>query len=183
MEFQLTEIEKQKATENHNLVFHFLSKHNLNVDEYYDVVVFGYLKAVKIYSERKELQKYAFSTIAYRQMNWTLKNFWKYLYRQKRYANVYSLDACTENSQQHNLSIYEVQSNGVDEPYHEVECKMMFENAINMLNELEMETMHMKYMGYNDGEIAKAKGIKITVVKEILEQALNKTCVAMECAF
>lgn len=44
MGFQLTEIEKQQATENHNLVFHFLSKHHLNVDEYYDVVVFGYFK-------------------------------------------------------------------------------------------------------------------------------------------
>ena len=35
------------AAENHGLVLKFLNENHLPEDEYYDVVIFGYLKAVK----------------------------------------------------------------------------------------------------------------------------------------
>lgn len=46
---RLTEEQKAFAEENHNLIYTFLHKKNLSFDEYYDVVVMGYLKAVANY--------------------------------------------------------------------------------------------------------------------------------------
>ena len=42
----LNEEQRRFATENHNLVYAFLNEKGLSEDEYYDVVIFGYLYAV-----------------------------------------------------------------------------------------------------------------------------------------
>ena len=55
------------AEKYHHLIYAFLSKHKLPVDEFYDIAVFGYLRAVRKYLARPELrEQYKFSTIAYR---------------------------------------------------------------------------------------------------------------------
>ena len=43
----LTAEEQHLAAENHDLVFAFLKEKELPIDVYYDVVIFGYLKAVQ----------------------------------------------------------------------------------------------------------------------------------------
>lgn len=42
----LTRKQQKFAEENHNLVYSFLNKKKLNESVFYDVVIFGYLKAV-----------------------------------------------------------------------------------------------------------------------------------------
>ncbi len=64
----LTKEQQEFAAEHHNLVYDFLHKNKLPESEYYDVAIFGYLRAVLKYFNRKELQIYAFSTIAWRAM-------------------------------------------------------------------------------------------------------------------
>ncbi len=61
--------EKIMAEENHDLVLHFLRKHGLSMNEYYDVVIFRYLLAVKKWFCRPELNRYKFSTIAWYAMS------------------------------------------------------------------------------------------------------------------
>ena len=39
------------------------------MDEYYDIVIFGYLSAVQDFDENPELSRYSFTTIAWRRMN------------------------------------------------------------------------------------------------------------------
>ncbi len=72
---KLTEEQKIFATENHNLIYTFLSRKNLDSDNFYDIVVFGYLRAVKKYFRNQEIWKYQFSTIAYKEMNGELLNY------------------------------------------------------------------------------------------------------------
>lgn len=61
----LTEAESEFAAEHHSVIYGYLRKAGLPEDDFYDVVVFGYLRAVRKYLARPELRKYSFSTIAY----------------------------------------------------------------------------------------------------------------------
>ena len=42
------------------------------MDEFYDVVIFRFMRAVKQYDERDDLKQYKFSTIANNAMRWAL---------------------------------------------------------------------------------------------------------------
>ena len=48
---EMTPLQKQFAEEHQNVVFRFLNKKGLPVDDYYDIVIFGYLQAVQEYDE------------------------------------------------------------------------------------------------------------------------------------
>jgi RNA polymerase sigma-70 factor (ECF subfamily) len=70
----LTMEQSAYAEEHHNLIYAFLHKHGYSVDEYYDVVAFGYLRAVQRYLEHEELRIYAFSTIVFAAMRSEMGN-------------------------------------------------------------------------------------------------------------
>ena len=44
-----TEEEKMLAEKNHDLVYQFLRAHNYSMEDYYNIVVFGYLKGIQKY--------------------------------------------------------------------------------------------------------------------------------------
>ena len=44
-----TEEEKRLAENNHDLVYQFLKAHNYSMEDYYNIVVFGYLKGIQKY--------------------------------------------------------------------------------------------------------------------------------------
>ena len=94
----LTGEQKHLAELNHDLVYKFLNKNNLSEAEYYDVVIFGYLCAAQEYCENPKLQKYSFSTVAWRKMVCAVKNHMKYLAREKRDFPTISLSEMLGNS-------------------------------------------------------------------------------------
>ena len=71
----LTKEQRRFAAENHGLIYSFLNAQGWEECEYYDIAAFGYLSAVRRYLTRPELQKYAFSTIAWRAMGRSISNF------------------------------------------------------------------------------------------------------------
>lgn len=74
-EFKLTEGQRRFAEDNHHILEDFLKYRNLPFDEFYDVVVFRFLLAVKQYDEREDLKQYSFSTIAKNHMRSALGNY------------------------------------------------------------------------------------------------------------
>lgn len=93
---KLTEQEKKFAEDNHNLIYGFLHRYRYSIEEWYNVVVFGYLKAVQTYNRRKELQgKYDFPFIAWQYMRSEIGNHFKIQNSQKRKPpqSVISLDS------------------------------------------------------------------------------------------
>lgn len=42
-----TEEEKRLAEKNHDLVYQFLRAHSYSMEDYYNIVVFGYLKGIQ----------------------------------------------------------------------------------------------------------------------------------------
>ena len=70
----------------------YLHFNNLTVDEFYDIAVFGYLRAVRKYLARPELRQYKFSTIARRAMSCDVRHSKEYWNRAKRKGDVCSFD-------------------------------------------------------------------------------------------
>lgn len=62
---KLTNEERLYAAIHHGLVYRFLRKNRLPQEEYYDVVILGYLRAVRRYWTEEDLRSYRFSTIAW----------------------------------------------------------------------------------------------------------------------
>jgi len=81
------------ADEHHNVMLGFLKRYGLSMTEYYDVVAFGYLRAIQCYLEQKRLQEeYQFTTIAWRAMRSAFIDRIRYTYRKKRFPHPLSLD-------------------------------------------------------------------------------------------
>lgn len=85
----LTPAEQAVATQNFTLVFRFLQTQRLPVDDWFDVVIFRYLRTVKSWFSRPDLYKYEFTTIAWRAMNSAVSNERK---KQSRRIQTISLD-------------------------------------------------------------------------------------------
>ncbi len=79
----LTEGQRQFAAENHDLVYSFLREQKLDIDHYYDVAVFGYLRAVERYLTESRLRRYQFSTVAWRAMRQSVVSFYRSEARRK----------------------------------------------------------------------------------------------------
>ena len=56
----LTEEQRIFAEKHHDFIYQYLNGRHLNIEDYYDTAVFGYLKAVQDYLEKPELQQYRF---------------------------------------------------------------------------------------------------------------------------
>ena len=83
--------ERRSAEKHHALLTTYIKRHNLDSREFYDVCVFGYLKAVKRWFSRSDLHVYKFATIANKAMS-------SYLYneRQKRNRRIKTISLDTE---------------------------------------------------------------------------------------
>lgn len=68
----MTKEEQDFAVENHDLVIRFLAMNRLPADEWYDVVIFRYLRSVVRWHEELELHYYSFSTLAFSAMRSTV---------------------------------------------------------------------------------------------------------------
>lgn len=82
-EVPLTKEQQAFATDHHGLVYKFLNENHLPEDEFYDVIIFGYLRAVYRYFNEPKLQKYSFATIGWKSMQGALSNYNRYQSRRK----------------------------------------------------------------------------------------------------
>lgn len=91
-DFKLTQRQREFAAEHHKVLENFLRYKGLPQEEFYDVVVFRYLLAVKQYDEREDLRQYQFSTIAKHHMRSALSNYFSKQKRERENFDMLSLD-------------------------------------------------------------------------------------------
>ena len=91
-EFRLSERQRLFAEENHSILVDFLDFMGLPLDEYYDVVIFGFLNAVRKYDEREDLKQYKFESIARNQMRTALDRHFQKLRKRDEFVHILSLD-------------------------------------------------------------------------------------------
>ena len=81
----LTEQEKRTAENNHDIVYAFLHGNKLSIEEYYNVVIFGYLKAVQDYHRNESLrEKYTLGCLAWLYMSSDVMDHFKMENAKKR---------------------------------------------------------------------------------------------------
>ena len=139
----LTEAESEFAAEHHSVIYGYLRKAGLPEDDFYDVVVFGYLLAVRKYLARPELRKYSFSTIAYRAMRCDVHHSKEYWMRKKRRALVESLD-----EELHTRDLLDP----VSAAYENV---LSFQELSGKLTQKQRQIAALRSQGYRDLEIAR----------------------------
>lgn len=148
---KLTDTQRDFAAQNHDLVFQYLRMKGLNVDEFYDVVILRYLRAVQLYDERPELRKYTFQTIAFQNMRSALGHYFEAMARQKRSAVVLSLNAVGANG----LELSEAVAAPIADVCEYAEVKEKWDTIKQSVTPKQMRVLEMRAHGYTNREIGK----------------------------
>ena len=146
----LTMEQKEYAAEHHNLVYRFLRLNRLDESEFYDVVIFGYLKAVREYLEKPELSRFKFSTIAWRKMKDCVIQEYIYQNRSKRRANMAEYHEDLESN-----SLDTFLPDRMSMIAETMDNQTLLVNLLALLSPKEKTIVHLKAQGYTYREIAK----------------------------
>lgn len=165
----LTPEQRRFAAEHHGLVYAFLNDKRLPEDEYYDIVIFGYLDSVRRYFTEIKLQQYSFGTIAWSGMNGALSNYNRTLRRQKRSANVISIHISKYGHEDTGLSLEETIV-PADEFMQQLEIRLLLHDLSRRISEQQMDMVRLKSCGYSCQDIAKKQNISKDQVKRLLNE-------------
>lgn len=165
IEIPLTERQKEFAAENHGLVYAFLNGHCLDEDEFYDVVVFGYLRAVRRYFTENSLRKYKFGTIAWSCMRVDLLNYYKANRSQKRSAEVVSIHVSLSPDGpplEHSIP-------SRNKMMEQLEAKLLLHDLARRVSRQQLDMVYLKSNGYGVREIARTHNTSMKQVQKLLE--------------
>ena len=146
----LTPEQKTFATDNHGLVYKFLNENQLPEDEFYDVVIFGYLRV-------------------------DLFNYNKMHFRKKRNVETSSIHLIPHESI---LPLEETLTKS-DELMLQLETELLLHDLADRVSRQQMDMIRLKTSGYSIRDIAHIQKIPMKRVKEALEevrQILIKLC-------
>ena len=155
------------AEEHHNLVYAFLKEKKLPEDEYYDVVIFGYLQAVMDYTAQGDASRFSFATIAWRKMESRLADHFRHQASVKRSAPTISLNAVLEDT---GLSLSEMLS-ATDESFLNMETGLMFQDRGRQMTRRDRNVLRLKADGDGTREIARRENTTVHMVRNILKCA------------
>ncbi|MDD4510505.1 MAG: ECF-type sigma factor [Oscillospiraceae bacterium] len=164
-EVPLTKKQREFATKWHNLIYTFLNEKGLSEEDYYDIVVFGFLRAVKEYVSKPALQRYSFSTIAWKKMDSALINHFQSMSCQKRNGYTISLHTLTYGGEP--VRLEEVIS-APDQLMMQLETELLLHDLAQRATRQQMAVVHMRSAGYNVREIARTQSISMKKVQELL---------------
>lgn len=160
----LTKEQRDFATKWHNLIYTFLNEKGLPAEDYYDIVVFGFLRAVRRYFTEPKLQNYSFSTIAWQAMQQSLSANRRAQNSQKRTASVVSL-----HSYYGPFTLEEILPSP-DKVMAQLETELLLHDLAATATRQQMAVVRMRSAGYNMREIAKKESIPMKRVQELLEE-------------
>ena len=148
----------------------FLYRKRLDASEWYDVAAFGYLRAVRLYTERPDLRRYAFSTIAWYCMNSEIDKERK---KQRRRIQALSLDAeLTEDG----FTLYDavgLPDFAADDPGESSVCSTLMP-LLQELTDHQRAILTLKCNGYTRSQIAEVMGISAKAADSAVERGRQK---------
>lgn len=171
----LTPEQRQFAADHHGLVYAFLNDKHLPEDEYYDVIIFGYIDAVRRYFTESNLQHYSFGTIAWGGMQGSLANYNRSMHRQKRTATVVSIHISNYDN---GLSLEET-IGASDELMQQLETRLLLHDLASRVSRQQMDMVRLRSSGYSDRDIARKHNVSNSQVKRMLDEvrlALKALC-------
>lgn len=170
----LTPEQREYAADHHNLIYAFLNKKHLRDDEFYDIVVFGFLRAVKRYFEEPELSQYSFSTIAWGGMDSCLINYYTSQKRKRSYGRTVSLDSLMHNGE---ILSLEAAIPSPDPLMLQLETELLLHDLASRVSKRQMMVVRMKAEGYGYREIARKQNTTVQNIRELLD---GVRCALME---
>ncbi|MCM1188550.1 MAG: sigma-70 family RNA polymerase sigma factor [bacterium] len=147
---ELTQLQRQFAEEHQDTVFRFLSHKGLPVEDYYDIVIFGYLQAVQEYDENPALSRFHFSTVAWKKMNDCLVKHYTYESRPVRKAPTVNIHARTKDG----LTLDEILPDRRKGLQERAADRLFAMEVLSCLTETERQMVCLKADGLTCREIA-----------------------------
>lgn len=165
----LTPEESAFAAEHHSLIYSYLSSKDLSEDEYYDVVVFGFLLGVQNHFRRKDLQQYAFTTLAWQTMDSYYKNHMESLLCPD--TQVLSLNECR-------LGAFKLEETIADtnDFFDETIQEMALEETLKRFEETEQNILRLLMAGYSEKEVCNRLNLN---PNELADRVFNIRCKAL----
>lgn len=146
----LTEQEKFFAESNHGLVYSFLHRYGYKIEDFYDIVIFGFLRAVQIYHRKEELNlKYDFAFIAWQYMRAEVGNYFRVesALKRKPMETILSLDVSyTETDNLYNI----IAGKSVEDDLLESE---LLNEVLENLSAVQRGIFNLKLEGYTNKEV------------------------------
>lgn len=155
------------AAENHNLVFKFLNAYRLDEAEFYDLVVFGYLRSVVRYFTEPALRKFAFSTIAWQHMRGELANHKRKLTYRLSEDDIISLSLLAEDETAQN-ELLETTQNLI---MAKMKGDLLLYDLAKVASRQQMEVLRLKSDGYNARDISNRQKIPVKQIQSLLKEA------------
>lgn len=162
----LTPEQRLFAAENHDLVYAFLKEKNLPESDFYDIVIFGFLRAVRRYFTETALREYKFSTIAWNCMYVDLCNHFKAQHRQKRTATVISIHVPRYDD---GLPLEET-IESPDELMRQLETRLLLHDLAGRVSRQQMDMVRLRGSGYSDRDIARKHNVSMDQVRKLLNE-------------
>ena len=167
----LTAEEQRMAEQYLYLVDAFLRRKHLDSSEYYDVAIFGLLKAIQWeYRNRnppKDKNIFGLIEVCMRQ---EVINEWRYQGREMRRGDreSFSLDYISANTDAGGFSLYDVVADPRQKTVVQVEAKDLVSRVLAVATPREREAIDLLCFGYETSEIAENLGIAHSTVCRIL---------------
>lgn len=161
----LTREEQEFAAEHCGLIDLHLKVNGLDPDKWWDVLVFGYLTAVRCWFRVPQVRRWAFPTIAKVKMRGAMGNQLQYENRAMRRGQAASLDADLDGLEA--VTLYDLLpgSSGAEE---QAVFEMLMCSLASGLTGTEKAVFRLTTEGYGRGEIARKLGIPHQQVKDTL---------------
>ena len=172
----LTEEEKEMAEKYHNMVYAFLHQKGYNIEEYYDIAVMGYLKAVQKYSRDDNLKlKWSFKAICYNDMHREIGNQTKKENTKKRMpeGGFTSLDLQMEDSNESfiNSIVTQTLEDEFFAEYDRLEEADRIKNILSQLTDIQRKIAILKASGKPMHYISKKLHISLKSINEEMKKA------------
>lgn len=169
----MTEEQRQRAAENHNLIYAFLNKHQLPIEEYYDLAAIGLCKAAENF--KPELSE--FSTFAYYWMRSVVFNELRKKYRMSQVPKeqlVYY--QAGKEGRDGEVPVFEIPAKeGVEE---QAIVKVAAQRFMDSLEERERKILNLLEQGFTQQEVGIAVGVSQVNVSRI-KTRLKKRLIAL----
>ncbi len=165
---RMTEEQRKIAEQNHNLIYDFLYKNELNIEEYYDIAAIGLCKAAMNYNSKRG----RFSTLAFKCMKNEVNHHISYINRKKRIppSHIYSYDILLNTDEDKYNSYIDIIFDGDFDTYEIVEKNISYANFSKELNDREKFIIKCFESGLTQREI----GIKLNISQQAVYQRIKK---------
>lgn len=167
---QLTEQESAFAAEHHSLIYRYLNERDLPEEEYYDVVVFGYLNGVQKHFRREDLKQYSFTTIAWKAMNSSYANYERSRRYSKNNAQIVSI-----HEPYHSAYALEEMIADAKDYAEEIIGSIAVKETLQSFEQTELEILKLLMEGYPKAEICHTLSMTVEALNEVIESIQNKT--------